>query len=175
MNEMLELIKKRQSCRAYKKAPIEKEKLFSILEAGRLSPSARNSQPWSLTLVMSDDAVYSVGECTRANGKNAFTVDCSAYIIITEEECEAAFGGMSHRYFAEMDIGMCVMNMCLEAESLGIGSCIIGSFDMDKIKEVAFISKDKTVKLVIALGYAIDGYEVRPKKRKSFDEVVSII
>ena len=173
--DMLELIKSRQSCRSYSGATVEKEKLISILEAGRLSPSARNSQPWSYILASSTEAAQAVGECTRVNGKNAFTVDCTAFIIISEEECEAAFGGMTHRYFAEMDIGMAVMNMCLEAESLGVASCIIGSFDADKVKQVAGIDKDKDVKLIIALGYSVDGYEIREKKRRSFDETVKII
>ena len=172
---IIELIKARQSCRSYSGEKVELEKLELILEAGRLSPSARNSQPWSLTLACSDEAVSMVGECTRVNGKNAFTEKCSAFIIVTEEENEAAFGGVPHRYFAEMDIGMCVMNMCLEAESLGVASCILGAFDEQKVKCSANIAENKNVKLIIALGYAEDGYEIREKKRKSFEDCIKII
>lgn len=172
---ILDLVKSRQSCRAYSGIRVELDKLRLILEAGRLSPSARNSQPWSLTLAYSDSAVCQVGECTRANGKNTFTEKCSAFIIVTEEENEAAFGGVPHRYFAEMDIGMCVMNMCLEAESLGVASCILGAFDEDAVKRAASISEDKSVKLIIALGYPEEGYEIREKKRKSPEDCAKII
>ncbi len=175
MNSILDLITKRQSCRSYSGARIENEKLISILKAGTLSPSARNSQPWHLTLASSDKAVAEVGECTRAGGKNQFTVNCGAFIIVTEQECEQAFGGMPHRYYAEMDIGMCVMNMCLEAEAQGIASCILGAFDEHQLKTVAGIPCDDNVKLVIALGYAEDGYPVREKTRRSFEETVKII
>ena len=172
---IIDLIRARQSCRAYSGAKIELDKLELILEAGRLSPSARNSQPWSLTLAYSDKAVAQIGECTRANGKNTFTEKCAAFIIVTEEENEAAFGGDPHRYFAEMDIGMCVMNICLEAESLGVASCILGAFDEKSVKAAASISDDKCVKLIIALGYAEDGYAVREKRRKSYNDCVKII
>lgn len=175
MNGIIDLIKTRQSCRSFSGERVPKEKLSSILEAAILSPSARNSQPWDLTLAASDDAVLSVGECTRAGGKNKFTEKCSAFIVITERDCEDAFGGAKHRYFAEMDIGMCVMNMCLQAEALGVASCILGAFDSEKLRSVVNAPDNCEIKLVIALGYAEDGYPVREKTRRSFDSVVKII
>ena len=177
MNEIgiIDLIRSRQSCRSYSGEKVSLENLRIILEAGRLSPSARNSQPWSLVLAYSDEAVTNVGEATRAFGKNTFTEKCSAFIVVVEEENEAAFGGNPHRYFSEMDIGMCVMNICLEAESLGVSSCILGAFDESAVKLAAKIPENKNVKLIIALGYPENGYEIRDKKRKSFDECIKII
>ncbi len=172
---IIDLIRARQSTRAFSTKKVELEKLKLILEAGRLSPSARNSQPWSLTLAYSERAVAEVGDCTRANGKNSFTENCTAFIIVTEETNEEAFGGAPHRYFAEMDIGMCVMNICLEAESLGVGSCILGAFDEERVKHFAGISSEKNVKLIIALGYAEDGYKIREKNRKPFEEFIKIV
>ena len=172
---IINLIMERQSCRSFSTRKVEHDKLISILEAGRLSPSARNSQPWHLTLAESSPAVSSVGECTRAHGKNAFTVNCSSFVVVSEEDCEQAFGGMKHRYFAEMDIGMCVMNMCLQAQALGVASCIIGGFDEEKLKAVVDIDEEKSIKLVLALGYANEEDPLREKKRRSFDETITII
>lgn len=173
--DILDIITSRQSCRAYSGKHIEAEKLERIVEAGRLSPSARNSQPWTLYLATSEQSVNAVGECTRVNGRNKFTENCGAFIIVVEDENEAAFGSSPHRYFAEMDIGMCVMNMCLEAESIGVASCILGAFDAEGIKRVANIDEDRDIKLVVALGYAEEGYAVREKTRKSSDDCVKII
>ena len=173
--DILDIIAVRQSTRAYNGAKIEEEKLKLILEAGRLSPSARNSQPWTLVAAYSQDAVEKIGEYTRANGRNMFTDKCSAFIVVIEQENEAPFGGMPHRYFAEMDIGMCVMNMTLAAESLGISSCILGAFDEQGIRSYCNVDKDRSVKLVVALGYAEEGYPIREKSRKPFEEAVKII
>lgn len=172
---ILDLLKSRQSTRAFGKRKVEEEKLRLICEAGRLSPSARNSQPWSFILALSDEQVRLVGECTRAGGRNTFTENASAFVIIVEEENEAAFGGKPHRYFAEMDIGMAVMCMTLEAESIGVSSCILGAFDEAALKSLCSLDEDRSIKLVIALGYAEDGYELREKKRKDFDDTVRII
>ncbi len=175
MKDMLELLKARQSCRSYSGAQVEEEKLLQIIEAGRIAPSACNSQPWSFVLACSKEKASAIGECTRANGRNSFTENCTAFILLVEEECEAAFGGREHRYYAEMDIGMCIMNMCVMAESLGVGTCILGSFDEKRSKEIAEIPADKSIKLILSLGYASENYPIRDKKRKSTEEILKII
>ncbi len=52
---MLEVMSVRQSDRRYLDKPVEKEKIDRIAEAGRLSPSACNGQPWKFIVV--DDPV----------------------------------------------------------------------------------------------------------------------
>ena len=49
--EVLEAIRKRYSCRAYRDKPIEQEKLAQIFEAARLAPSAKNLQDWRFVVV----------------------------------------------------------------------------------------------------------------------------
>ena len=52
MSSFLELVKSRQSDRAYDATrPVEQEKLDYILEAARLAPSACNAQPWKFIVV----------------------------------------------------------------------------------------------------------------------------
>ena len=46
---MLEIILTRQSDRKYEDRPVEKEKLERIIEAARMSPSANNAQPWTIS------------------------------------------------------------------------------------------------------------------------------
>ena len=41
----LDLAKSRFSCRAFSATPVEEEKLQLVLEAGRIAPTATNSQP----------------------------------------------------------------------------------------------------------------------------------
>lgn len=49
-----DLIARRWSARAFSTKPVEKSKLFSILEAARWAPSSRNEQPWRY-IVFTDD------------------------------------------------------------------------------------------------------------------------
>lgn len=47
--DFLEIAKLRQSCRSYDETRmVEEEKLFSVLDAARLAPSACNGQPYHL-------------------------------------------------------------------------------------------------------------------------------
>ena len=48
-----ELVRRRYSSRAYKPDPVEDDKVRSILEAGRLAPTARNDQPVRVIAVRS--------------------------------------------------------------------------------------------------------------------------
>ena len=42
----LQMLLKRESCRAYSEQPVDRRELIQIVEAGRLSPSGCNAQPW---------------------------------------------------------------------------------------------------------------------------------
>ena len=49
--ELLELIKRRYSCRDYQPTSVEQEKLDYIMECVRFAPSAVNKQPWMFRII----------------------------------------------------------------------------------------------------------------------------
>jgi nitroreductase len=49
--DILEEIQRRVTIRRYKSAPVEREKIEKVLEAGRRSPSWGNTQPWRFIVV----------------------------------------------------------------------------------------------------------------------------
>ena len=55
--DFLEIAKTRQSCRKYTDKPIPQESIEAILEAGRLAPSACNSQPYFFTVCTGEKAM----------------------------------------------------------------------------------------------------------------------
>ncbi len=176
--DYFELTKKRQSCRAYKDIPVESEKLYACADAARMSPSACNSQPWNFVIV--DDTLVAKRISQALQDKilpiNKFTVNCNAYIIITEESANlsAKLGGrFKDQEFAQMDIGIAAMSISLAATYQGLGSCIIGWFDPKKIAGILNIPKSKRIRLVIAIGYPVSD-EIRGKQRKPAAEVIHI-
>ena len=64
------------------------------------------------------------------------------------------------------------MNMCHEAFSLGLSTCMIGMNDQKKMEEYFGIPEGRTVRVVLAIGYAADDSPVN-KVRKPLDEVCS--
>ena len=73
--------------------------------------------------------------------------------------------------YRSIDIGILSAYITAEATAQGLGSCIIGWLDSDKIQKICDI--DATIRLVISIGYPLD--ESTPKRRKEINEIVSFI
>ena len=58
-----------------------------------------------------------------------------------------------------------------EATAQGLGTCILGWLDDEKIRKICDLSQP--VRLVITLGYPAEGDKLRQKKRKPAEELVS--
>ena len=81
--DFLELVKARQSDRAYDKTrPVESEKLERILEAARLAPSACNAQPWKFVVVTDPELAIKVGKASAGLRMNKFAKDAPVHILI---------------------------------------------------------------------------------------------
>ncbi len=164
----------RQSCRNYDSAKaVEQEKLDAILNSARLAPSACNGQPYHLT-VCAGDIANAVAKATQGMGMNRFATDAPIQLVISEQPYvkTAAVGAkLKHNDYRSIDIGIVAAYITAEAAAQGLGSCILGWFDNDKIKSICDLDSD--VRLVICIGYAKDNDKLRDKKRKDLDELVS--
>ena len=171
-----EIAENRQSCRAYNsERVVEKEKLDAILEVARLSPSACNGQPYHIT-VCTGETAKKVAKATQGMGLNKFAPDAPVLLVISEKPYvkTAALGAkMKKNDYRSMDIGILSAYITAEATAQGLGTCILGWLDDEKIRELCNL--DGTVRLVITLGYAKDDDKLRTQKRKEIDELVSFI
>lgn len=169
-----EIAQVRQSCRSYDdERKIEEEKLAAILEATRLSPSACNGQPYHLTVCKGETA-RAVAAATMGMGMNKFAAQAPVLVVISEEPYvkSAALGAkVKGNDYRSIDIGIAAAYLTAEAAAQGLGSCILGWFDDDKIRKLCDLSAP--VRLVITLGYPKEGDPLRTKKRKDLQELVS--
>jgi Nitroreductase len=177
MSNFLKLVNYRQSDRSFDpNRPIEKEKIERILEAARLAPSACNAQPWHFIVVDDPELKNEVADATseRILGMNHFTKQAPVHIIIVEEKgnVSSSFGGwVKKKHFPHIDIGITAAHICLAAEDEGLGSCILGWFNEEKIKKLLRIPTKRKVVLDIVIGYSKQ--DKRDKKRKEIHEIVS--
>ncbi len=174
--EMLARFSSRQSDRAYLDKKVEKDKLDRILEAGRLAPSACNSQPWKFIVVDKPELLKKVSSASSAKelGFNRFTDQVPLFIVIVREKSKAIAqlgGTIKNRDYSMIDIGIAAENICLQASAEGLGSCMLGWFNEKEIKKVLNIPSNRRAELVIALGYPAKASRI--KSRKSIDDVVS--
>lgn len=170
----LEIANYRQSCRSYdENRKVEQEKLDAVLEAVRLAPSACNGQPYHLT-VCSGEKAKAVAAGTMGLGMNKFAAQAPVVIVISEEPYvkTAALGakvkGIDYR---SIDIGIAAAYLTAEAAAQGLGTCILGWVDDEKVRKACGVSQK--VHLVITLGYPNEEEKHRPKKRKDISALVT--
>ena len=166
----------RQSCRSYDPArPVEPEKLQRILEATRLSPSACNGQPYHFTVCQGESARQAAAACTGM-GMNKFAAQAPVLIVISEEPYvkSAALGAkVKNNDYRSMDIGIAAAYLTAAAAEEGLGTCILGWLDDQKLRELCGLSYP--VRLVITLGYPTADEKLRTKKRKALSDLVTYL
>lgn len=171
MNDFLELVKARQSDRAYDiTRAVEPEKLERILEAARLAPSACNAQPWKFVVVTDKELSQKVGKATAGLGMNKFAKDAPVHILVVEESANitSLLGGkVKNKHFPLIDLGIAAAHITLAAESEGLGSCILGWFDEKEIKLLTGIPASKRLVLVITIGYSAKTKRQKIRKEKT--------
>ena len=174
--DFLEIANARQSCRSYDETKaVEPEKLEQILNSARLSPSACNGQPYHIT-VCKGEAAKKIAKEVQGMGMNRFASEAPIMLVISEEPYvkTAAFGAkVKGNDYRSIDIGILAAYLTAEAAAQGLGTCILGWFDDNAIREICKL--EHAVRLVITLGYAKEGDALRTKKRKNKDLLVSEI
>lgn len=164
--ELLELIQNRRSIRKYTGEPVPEEKLAKVLEAGRLSPSARNMQTRKFVVVKGEI----LNDLTEACCNQTMVKEAGTALVICATEGHMMRCGQDS---AAVDCSISMSFMLLEAEELGLGMCWLGSFYNDKVKEVLHLPKEWTVVAVSPLGVPAEAPSPRP--RKPMEEVALYI
>ena len=172
--DFLDIARVRQSCRKYDPdRPVEPEKLEAILEAGRIAPSACNSQPYHITVCTGENARKVVKTVTEM-GANKFTADANVFLVISESAYSrtAAMGArVKHNDFRSIDIGILAAYLTAEAKTQGLDTCILGWLNDEKARSICGV--DQPVRLIISLGYAAADDILREKKRKDKSELIT--
>ena len=169
-----EIALQRQSCRSFDpNRMVEKEKLEAVLQSARLAPSACNGQPYHIT-VCRGEAARQVAAACMGMGMNKFAAQAPVLLVISEMPYvkSAALGAkVKNNDYRSIDIGIAAAYLTAEATAQGLGSCILGWLDDDKLRKICGL--EFPARLVITLGYPREDDKLRSKKRKALDELVT--
>lgn len=166
--ELLELMKERYSCKKYSDKKIDEETLTKILEAGRLAPTAKNSQIQKVYVLSSDEALKFVDEVTPCR-YNAQTVLAVAY---DKNNVYVYPDGVSNSGME--DTAIVTTHMMLMAKNLGVDSCWLNYFEPNKLHELLGLPENEKIAMLLDLGYAADcaGPLANHNSRKELSETV---
>jgi len=148
--DVFDAISQRYSCRSYQDKSIAPDKLDRVLEAARLAPSARNLQDWRFVVVTDPDERAKLA--TAANNQKMVA---SAPVIIV------ACSNMSYRMrcgqmIGPIDVSIALEHISLQAVEEGLGTCWIGSFYHDKVRQVLDIPNGVEIIQLMLVGYPAD-------------------
>jgi len=146
--DVMEAIKKRSSVRSYQDRAVEKEKLEEILEAARLAPSASNRQEWRFVVVQDKDIRKRLAQAAK---NQAFVSQAPVVIACCAESDNHVMTCGQICY--PIDVAIAIEHMALKATEEGLGTCWIGAFYEDKVKEILGIPQNIRVVDLLTLGY----------------------
>ncbi len=151
MKEILEVIKERRSIRSYQEKPVSEEAISLILEAARWAPSALNHQPLRYIAISDKNIIESLSRRTIACARKVIRWLPILRLFVRALRDERLVARIRERaastsgdpifycapllililvdkrsFHAEKDLGFAAQNMMLEAEVIGLGSCVIG-------------------------------------------------
>ena len=177
MTELLKIMQQRQSCRSFADKKVEDEKIVACVHAASLAPSACNTQPYHFYICNTPETVAAAAEFIRGEKVNSWVGEAAAFAIVTQEHAELPshiVANVAWKDFRPFDIGLTLENFCLEATEQGLGTCILGCFNEEKLKERFHIPSPKKIALIVALGYPADP-AVREKKRRPLEETITYL
>lgn len=157
--EFNEVLQKRYSVRDYLDKPVEQDKLDRILEAARIAPTGSNRQPFKFVIVRDAALRHKLVEAC-----------CDQAMVGQAPVVIAGVGTMPDRIMRcdipgdPVDVAIALEHIALAAANEGLGTCWIGAFHQDKVREVLGIPKQCKVVEVMVLGYPADRQGERTRK-----------
>jgi nitroreductase len=163
--EVHEAIRSKRAIRHYLDEPIPEEHIHAILNAGRLSQSAKNLQPWHFVAIQDRERLQQlaeVGQFSAHLGQAALGV-----VILTPDPAE--------RFQILFDAGQTAAYMQLTAWELGIGSCLVTAYNREGVSQLLNLPDEVHVRVAIAFGCPDPGrphFSGSSKGRRPFADIV---
>lgn len=156
--EVFEAVRTVLAMRRYKETPVPAEIVRRIVEAGRLTGSSTNGQPWHFIVVENRDTLRQMGASVRSG---PYVAQAPLAIVVAIEKTR----------FAVSDGSRAIQSMILTAWSEGVGSNWVGFLGMTGVKSVLGIPDDLDVLAILPFGYPAQAVGRGKKQRKPLSKV----
>ena len=178
--ETLENIYTRRSIRVYEDRLVEQEILDEVLSAALMAPSWKNTQTPNYIVMSTTDTEKRQALMDCLPPYNANTVSTAPVVIIMTTkkarcgyERDGSFTTKKEDRWEMFDAGIACQTLCLAAWEKGLGTCIMGIYDEEKLPALLNVPEDQYVTAVISLGYPAQSPAA--PKRKTLEEKVRYV
>ncbi len=160
--EFSDLVRMRRSVRRYDDRPVPMQLLERICDAGRWAPSAMNMQPWEFIVVTDPVVKGQLGDSAGVMGMKWPHIKAAPAVIVL---C-----AKNTSRFAHDDCLLAAENMLLQATEFGLGTCYIGGFSPERIRQLLSIPSGYVVPGMITVGYP--AAETKPPEKRPLSELM---
>ncbi len=147
--------------RQYKDKPLPRDLVRRIVEAGRLTGSASNKQPWHFIVVEDKDTLRRISEIATTG---PYIAQAPCAIVVAVENTPLAIS----------DGSRAIQDMMLTAWEGGAGTNWVGFMGYDEIKPLLGIPNEMKILAIIPFGYPAEHRGGAKKNRKPLTEVASL-
>lgn len=165
MPDFFEVLKKRRSIRKYLEKEVEEEKINLILDNAILCPSAGNLQSYFIFVVKSNTVKEAL---VRASHEQEFVRQAPVVFVVCANQKKAAsvYGERGYELYSINDASIVATYIELIACALGLGTCWVGAFDEQKVREILALEEGIKPVAIIPCGYPAEEPKM-PKKKKN--------
>jgi nitroreductase len=153
MMEVFEAVRTMLAVRRYLDRPVPETIVQRIVEAGRLTGSALNLQPWHFIVVQDRDTLRRLGALARSG---PYVAEAPLAIVVV----------IDRTGYAVSDASRAIDSMMLTAWSEGVGSNWVGFANLEKVNALLGIPSERDVLAILPFGYPADRIGRGKKKRK---------
>ncbi len=144
--------------RRYQARPVQEDVLRRIVEAGRLSASSMNLQPWQFIVVQDPDTLRKLGALARTG---PYIAQAPLAIVVAIEKTR----------FAVSDASRAIQSMLLTAWAEGVGSNWVGFGGLEAVNALLQIPTELEVLAILPFGYPADPIGRGKKQRKALAQI----
>jgi nitroreductase len=159
MDAYLAVVAKRE-VREYTDRPVPEDALTKILQAGRATGSAKNSQPWRFVVLKDREHRHDLANAMMAPRNLDRCAVAIAVVLLNERQ--------------RFDAGRVAQNMMVAAWALGIGSCpnTVRPDEQDRVRQDLGAPAESAIATIITLGYPAPG-QPRPRPKADPEKIVA--
>jgi nitroreductase len=156
---VIDAIQTRKSVRQFLSKPVEDDKLQLILSAARLAPSASNRQEWRFVVVRDPETRQRLADAARGQ---QFVGEAPVVIVA----CAATDDHIMPCGLPcfSLDVAIALDHITLAAVEQGLGTCWIGAFHQDQVKQILGIPDEIRVVELMPLGYPADPTPIEKRR-----------
>lgn len=156
--EVFEAVRTMLAVRHYQAKPLPPDVVRRIVEAGRLTGSSMNGQPWHFIVVEKPETLRRLGALAPSG---PYIAGAAAAVVVAIEKTK----------FAVSDASRAIQSMILTAWSEGVGSNWAGFLGLREVKSLLGIPEDLDVLAILPFGYPAQPHGQGKKQRKALSEV----